>query len=202
MTTHAGAQEAEINLLKGKLTSATTLANEREQKIIQLQSIIDEKEQEIKDLEAKQREDEIVRKKLHNTIQVRSRSFIFKSSQELKGNIRVFCRIRPYLGAEMSELGISNPIPEHFEFPPNNDKCLDIVTHVVQSCFVSFMMLQLAGVTGKTDASKTFNFAFDKVFKPSASQKVVFEEISQLVQSALDGYNTCIFGTTALIPCC
>lgn len=41
--------------------------------------------------------------------------------------------------------------------------------------------------------SKSFPFQYDKVYQPTAKQGDIFEDISQLVQSALDGYNVCIF---------
>ena len=37
------------------------------------------------------------------------------------------------------------------------------------------------------------SFTFDRIFDEKASQAEIFEEISQLVQSALDGYNVCVF---------
>ena len=36
-------------------------------------------------------------------------------------------------------------------------------------------------------------FDFDRVFGPEVQQAGIFEDVSQLVTSALDGYNVCIF---------
>lgn len=38
------------------------------------------------------------------------------------------------------------------------------------------------------DVGQRFSFSYDKVFDHGASQEDVFVEMSQLVQSALDGY--------------
>lgn len=107
-----------------------------------------------------------VSRKLHNTI------------QELKGNIRVFCRVRPLKGDEATEA--SAIVPKHLSFPDKDEK------QVVIS------MSDDANYKGTT-VIKDYDFSFDRVFGPTSTQEQVFEEISQLVQSALDGYNICIF---------
>jgi len=115
-------------------------------------------------LQEKLRREETLRRKLHNQV------------QELKGNIRVFCRVRPNLSVD--------PADEQAKiaFPDNGGDAKEI---------------ELRGAEEKsslgTVTTKTYPFAFDRVFGPGSQNQQVFEEISQLIQSALDGYNVCIF---------
>ena len=51
----------------------------------------------------------------------------------------------------------------------------------MQTCMISVQVENPAGGKGQ-------GFSFDHVFSPSASQAAVFAQVSELVQSALDGY--------------
>lgn len=105
------------------------------------------------------------------------RRILFNQVQELKGNIRVMCRVRPVFsnGAdEGSAAKIDYPDVE------KESKELEIIGKEEKS--------SLGTITRKKHA-----FTFDRVFGPESQNQEVFEEISQLVQSALDGYNVCIF---------
>jgi kinesin family protein C1 len=111
---------------------------------------------------AKLRAEETLRRKLHNQV------------QELKGNIRVFCRVRPTLGDDEG--------PAEITFPDDTEECKEIVVRGDEK----------TSALGKVTATN-HAFNFDRVFGPGSANADVFEEISQLVQSALDGYNVCIF---------
>lgn len=106
-------------------------------------------------------ENELERRQLHNKI------------QELKGNIRVFCRVRapPDAGSR---------IPGHLAIVANGDQQeIALKTHT-------------NSVSGESK-TKVANFSFDRVFSGNAKQSQIFAEISQLMQSALDGYNVTVF---------
>ncbi|KAG8531429.1 uncharacterized protein KY384_003058 [Bacidia gigantensis] len=108
--------------------------------------------------------EETLRRKLHNQV------------QELKGNIRVFCRVRPPLKSEPADSTARVSYPDQ----EVDAKELEVMGPEEKS--------SLGNVTTKKHA-----FSFDRVFGPASQNEDVFGEISQLVQSALDGYNVCIF---------
>ena len=116
----------------------------------------------IKDLEDQIKNGEIQRRKLHNVI------------QELRGNVRVFARVRPFLPSD--------------GFAPATMPDPSILT---RSDGQSLRMTKVAKTAD--DRSEEHSFAFDRVFGPSSSQETVFQEVSEFVQSALDGYNVCLF---------
>ncbi|KAM9737982.1 kinesin-like protein KIFC1 [Menidia menidia] len=160
METLRDSQETELQTLKMKLSV-------QESTLARLQATLRDTEEDVRSLKetaAQQRDElhagEMERRRLHNTI------------QELKGNIRVFCRVRPVVDGSQSK---------HIQLPTSDDKSI-ILAKTEESH------------TGKTaDTHKNYNFSFDRVFGPQGSQQEIFEEISLLVQSALDGYNVCCF---------
>ncbi|KAJ2952692.1 hypothetical protein O0L34_g7035 [Tuta absoluta] len=90
--------------------------------------------------------------------------------QDLKGNIRVYCRVRPPLESEKTK-------------PTFN-------VHVLDACSIEVEKVELCNASTRKGKH---SFSFDGIFTPHASQEDVFNEVSAMVQSALDGYNVCIF---------
>ncbi|OAA54431.1 kinase-like protein KLPA [Cordyceps fumosorosea ARSEF 2679] len=102
------------------------------------------------------------------------RRVLFNKYQELKGNIRVMCRVRPPLGAPLENRAGMN-------FPDEKTSAEIVLAGPEERSSL--------GVVSR----KNYPFEFDRVFMPASQNEEIFGEISQLVQSALDGYNVCIF---------
>ncbi|KAJ8559975.1 hypothetical protein K7X08_004033 [Anisodus acutangulus] len=94
-------------------------------------------------------------RKLHNEV------------QELKGNIRVYCRIRPFLRGQKEKQSVIEYIGENGELIVVNPS--------------------------KQGKEGSRSFKFNTVYSPASTQAQVYSDIQPLVQSVLDGYNVCIF---------
>ncbi|KAL6845144.1 hypothetical protein ACP4OV_024639 [Aristida adscensionis] len=92
---------------------------------------------------------------------------LFNEVQELKGNIRVYCRVRPFLPGQDGKSTTVDYIGENGE-----------------------VLISNPSKQGK-DGHRMFKF--NKVFNTHASQAEVFSDIQPLIRSVLDGFNVCIF---------
>ncbi|XP_062818037.1 kinesin-like protein KIFC3 isoform X1 [Anolis carolinensis] len=95
-----------------------------------------------------------LRKKCHNEL------------VRLKGNIRVFGRVRPISKEDGEGPEAANAVT----FDPDDDAILHLM-----------------------HKGKAVSFELDKVFPPEATQEDVFREVQALITSCIDGYNICIF---------
>ena len=118
---------------------------------------------EVQEAKRKYHKELAERKRLHNLV------------QELRGNIRVYCRVRPVSSREL-ENGGDEGCRQCVQFPE------DGISVEVRS------------------AKKAKTFEYDQVFACDSTQEKVYAEIADLVVSVLDGYNVCIFayGQTGL----
>lgn len=132
----------ELNMQKDRLQHQVALS---EEKLLMQLSSASKHTGQIQGLEQQMARSEILRRELHNNI------------QELKGNIRVFCRVKPSMELETC-----------LEIQDTNRIC------------VSY-------------GAEPHSFTYDKVLLGPTPQASVFEEVSGLVQSALDGYKVCVF---------
>lgn len=89
---------------------------------------------------------------------------LFNDLLTAKGNVKVYCRVRPLFENEGSTI---------IEFPDDVTVRIDI------------------GDDSLTNSKK--NYEFDRVYGPHIGQGEFFHDVQPFVQSALDGYNVSIF---------
>ncbi|KAK9542158.1 hypothetical protein VZT92_000044 [Zoarces viviparus] len=124
---------------------------EAKQEICQVISEVSSTNQE---LLCKYKREMNLRKKCHNEL------------VRLKGNIRVFCRVRP----ASPEVQDSADSKNMLSFDSEDDAVLYL-----------------------SNKGKMMTFDLDRVFPPKATQEEVFQEVQSLVTSCIDGFNVCIF---------
>ncbi|MCH90306.1 kinesin-4-like, partial [Trifolium medium] len=90
---------------------------------------------------------------------------LYNMVQDLKGNIRVYCRIRPAFSSESKN--VVDFIGE--------DGSLFIID------------------PSKTLKDGRKLFQFNRIFGPTAGQDEVYRDTQPLIRSVMDGYNVCIF---------
>ncbi|GAA0142101.1 microtubule binding motor protein [Lithospermum erythrorhizon] len=92
---------------------------------------------------------------------------LYNQIQDLKGTIRVYCRVKPFLSGQSEEQSTVDYIGE------NGD--IMIVNRHKQSKEVRKI------------------FSFNKVFGTNVTQEQIYGDTQPLIRSVLDGFNVCIF---------
>ncbi|KAH9947027.1 kinesin-domain-containing protein [Amylocystis lapponica] len=161
--------------------------------ISQMAFQLEQERKRVVELEAGAREAESVRRKLHNMV------------QELKGNIRVFCRVRPLLPSDIPRMGslksssssassLSNtPTPDPEDESLRREEAMARIVYPDKMDHKEIVLSSSSESATGQERKDEWAFAFDRVFEPDSTQAEVFEEISQLAQSCTDGYNVCVF---------
>ncbi|KAG6542217.1 hypothetical protein Mapa_016345 [Marchantia paleacea] len=92
---------------------------------------------------------------------------LYNEVQDLRGNIRVFCRVKPMEGAHAGTPSVVDYVGENGDIMVVNPNKQGRDSHRI--------------------------FKFNKVFGLSASQEQIYRDTQPLIRSVLDGYNVCIF---------
>ncbi|KAJ2921495.1 hypothetical protein H1R20_g15596, partial [Candolleomyces eurysporus] len=112
---------------------------------------------------------------------------------ELKGNIRVFCRVRPVLPSDLPSTASIEEVEGEEELETMKEEMKANMAFPDKRDHKEIVLYSSSESAMGIERKEVYSFGFDRVFEPTSTQSEVFEEISQLAQSCIDGYNVCIF---------
>ena len=184
---HLNALEREIENTENNIASMEQAIEESEFQLKERVKMIMEYEKEIssneeilKELEQQISQDEIEKRRLENLQRIQEekrRKQIRNEAIEKKGLIRAFCRIRPSASQLMNKGQLQQIASEEKE----QEKSILKIEQGSDTVY-------LADPKGYSASS----YLFDRVFGPESLQEEIFEEVSELVDCALDGDPVCI----------
>ncbi|KAH8652207.1 P-loop containing nucleoside triphosphate hydrolase protein [Xylariales sp. PMI_506] len=163
--------DLEKQVLAGQ-TALVHLKGDEQKQLENFRIMRDEKQRALDQAAEAMRQAEEAKAKLR--VEETRRRRLFEQLQTLKGNIRVMCRIRPGRN-DTGNAQIETEIGDY------DDHIGKMTVMVPTKNYLEQELLEPRG------------YDFERVFVQDEGNKVVFEEISQLVQSALDGQKVCIF---------
>uniref|UniRef100_A0A8C0PTV3 Kinesin-like protein n=1 Tax=Canis lupus familiaris TaxID=9615 RepID=A0A8C0PTV3_CANLF len=159
------------------------------QALLAWQSKVGQLERSLQEADARYQLEKQKRRVLHNRL------------VELKGNIRVHCRIRPLLPFD-KEFGDPTS-QDRLDWPQGGVVCPTLLgtvrgalaeSYTLFTLFFFFLNQETVLVKCAQPAhpliNKTYNF--ERVYGPEESQQVVFGDVCPLLTSLIDGYNVCI----------
>lgn len=165
-------QVSEMNAMEKEISEmekfAASMESQFNENVLELDRLTAEEAMYIKSFG----DQEVDRRKLHNKL------------QELKGNIRVFCRIRPLILNETEDKVIPFQISNNSVFTLDGKTALTIERPKLK---------EQPSRAGLSPQKLSYNFEFDQVIPPASNNAEIFDELSQLIQSTLDGFNVCVF---------
>ena len=123
----------------------------------------------------------------------RQRRALHERLMDLRGNIRILCRIRPPMPSRQPQIEANE-----------GQQSVEMVFPSGGSQLQVFEPPQLGATApgGRPKKAQSWAFEFNRVLQPAATQDAVWDELCGLVQSAVDGFNVCIFayGLRPLAP--
>jgi kinesin family protein C1 len=137
-------------------------------------------QKQVEDMKKEAMESELVRRKLHNMV------------QELKGNIRVFCRVRPVLPSDLvtyssvlSSSGSSTNSSEggSFDSEKATEELQANMTYPDQRDHKEILLTSLTSSATGQERKEIYNFSFDRVI--FSRSLVIFSDISAGVRAGI-----------------
>lgn len=170
-------REAKIVELTEELASTTSLLSEKQaecesmasetrelEELREMKSDMDRKNAQTSAIIKRQAEQIEGLENLYREEQILRKRY-FNMMEDMKGKIRVFCRTRP-----LSQKDLNNNQKYALSFPDEYT-----IDHPWK------------------DEKKPRSYQFDTCYPGEATQETVFEDTRYLIQSAVDGYNVCVF---------